>query len=393
MTEQAVSSRYDGLEGLRALMASWVVFGHVGNFLGFYLGFNAPPWMKLVLLTSVPVNVFIALSGFVVFEMLRRRPVAYAQYIRSRAARILPIYFVALALAIFLSQFRSDVLMSQPWRSAADLVAISQRTAEVDADFFAHLVAHATLLHGLVPESLLAHASQSLLAPAWSLSLEWQFYLVAPAIFFIVIRWKWGLLAVALAFLVMQFFGLACLPGLTNAIIINSWGYFFLGWACSRLLAMHGAGFDVKNGVAAIFFAMPLVLASVLIGDPDVRAVALSICIWLVAFGGACWPPAKKAGVRVVQVFVDRCLSMAWLRKIGESSYSLYLLHVLVLDLVGWLLIRGGLLNGGDLRNYMLLLAAVLPLSFITAMIGYRFIERPGMALGRGAAANKSRGA
>lgn len=383
MSLVAGPTRYDGLEGLRALMASWVVFGHVGNFLGFYLGVNAPPWMKLALLTSVPVNVFIALSGFVVFEMLRRRSAGYGQYIRSRAARIFPIYFFALGLAILLAQFRLDVLMSQPWRSASDLALISQRAEAMHADYSAHLVAHVSLLHGLVPENLLAHASQALLGPAWSLSLEWQFYLVAPAIYIAVTRRWWGPLAVAASFAVLQLAGSAYVSGLTNAALINSWGYFFIGWACSRLLAASAEDRVARKNAMVMLLAMPLGIASVLFSDPDIRVAVLSLLIWFVAFFGACWPRARIAGVRVIQIAINSFLSMGWLRKIGESSYSLYLLHVFVLDAIGWLLIRYGYLRGDDVANYLLLLGIVLPLSFFAAMLGYRFVERPFMAFGR----------
>ncbi|MFT7723278.1 MAG: acyltransferase [Roseateles sp.] len=385
--------RYDGLEGLRALMASWVVFGHVGNFLGFHLGVNAPSWMKLVLLTSVPVNVFITLSGFVVFEMLRRKHVGYGIYVRSRAARIFPIYFFALGLAVLLGSFRHEALMDQPWRSASDLAAFSQRAEAVNADYWAHLAAHVPLLHGLVPENLLPHASQALLAPAWSLSLEWQFYLVAPAIYLVLTRRWWGALAIAVAFAVLQIAGEAYLPGLTNAAIINSWGYFYAGWACSRLLAVGGDGKVVRKNTMLMLLSIPFVLASALFVDPDVRAAGLSLLIWFAAFFGTCWPRSRGGAVRPIQEFIGRILSMGWLRKVGESSYSLYLLHVFVLDIVGWLLIRQGYLRGGDAENYLLLLGAVLPLSLIAAMLGYRFIERPFMALGRSRAHEKLHGA
>lgn len=387
-----MSARYDGLEGLRALMAGWVVIGHVGNFLGFYLGVNALPWMKLALLTSVPVNVFIALSGFVVFEMLRRKSVAYSQYIKSRFVRIFPIYLFALVLAVLLGQFRLDVLMGQPWRSESDLAVFGQRAQTVNGDYWAHFVAHAFLLHGLVPENLLAYASQALLAPAWSLSLEWQFYLVAPAIYLAITGRWWGMLAVATTFALLQIAGAAYLTGLTNAAIINSWGYFFLGWVCSRLLAISGEGRVVRKRVVLMLLAMPLALASMLFVDSDIRVAALSLLIWFAAFFGCCWPRMQTTAIWHIQTFIDNCLSMAWLRKIGESSYSLYLLHVLVLDVVGWLLIRHGYLSGGDVENYLLLLGAVLPLSLVVAMLGYRFIERPFMAFGRSPTPKKLHG-
>ena len=43
-----------------------------------------------------------------------------------------------------------------------------------------HIPLHLTLLHGVVPEKLLPSSATAFLGPAWSLSLEWQFYLIAP---------------------------------------------------------------------------------------------------------------------------------------------------------------------------------------------------------------------
>jgi peptidoglycan/LPS O-acetylase OafA/YrhL len=48
--------------------------------------------------------------------------------------------------------------------------------------FANHLIAHLLLLNGVVPDNILYEAQMMFLAPAWSLSLEWQFYLVAPLV-------------------------------------------------------------------------------------------------------------------------------------------------------------------------------------------------------------------
>ena len=41
-----------------------------------------------------------------------------------------------------------------------------------------HLLAHILLLQGVLPQGLLPYAYVTLLGPAWSLSTEWQFYLL-----------------------------------------------------------------------------------------------------------------------------------------------------------------------------------------------------------------------
>jgi peptidoglycan/LPS O-acetylase OafA/YrhL len=39
------------------------------------------------------------------------------------------------------------------------------------------------MLHGAVPDVLVRNAPSAFLIPAWSVSLEWQFYLVAPLVY------------------------------------------------------------------------------------------------------------------------------------------------------------------------------------------------------------------
>ncbi|MBC4671612.1 acyltransferase [Klebsiella quasipneumoniae] len=78
------------LEGLRGIMALWVVFGHSLASLPAF-STRIPP----TALNSYAVDVFIILSGFVIFFMLDNKKQVYSDYITQRFFRIFPIYIFA----------------------------------------------------------------------------------------------------------------------------------------------------------------------------------------------------------------------------------------------------------------------------------------------------------
>src|SRR4051794_2164034 len=89
--------RIRSLEAVRGILAVWVVVGHVLRSTGFtpsdlgILGVLASP--------GYAVDIFIILSGFVIFFLLDSKPVGWALFIYQRFMRIAPMYFVALLVS------------------------------------------------------------------------------------------------------------------------------------------------------------------------------------------------------------------------------------------------------------------------------------------------------
>jgi len=174
-----IPKTFSSIEGLRGWMAWWVVIGHAMHLAG------SPNWLppelkKIALKGDSAVNIFIIVSGFVITHLLLSRHESYIRYITKRFFRLFPVYVVCGMLALYTLPEYVYAYVALPY--AHDSAMRIERIQATEANFPEHLFWHLTILHGLVPEGLLRYASSSILAPAWSLSLEWQFYLLAPFI-------------------------------------------------------------------------------------------------------------------------------------------------------------------------------------------------------------------
>ncbi|HPH37970.1 MAG TPA: acyltransferase family protein, partial [Sediminibacterium sp.] len=110
-------------EGLRALMAWWVVFGHVANRIG--ISFSSElslPW-KVLVMTNIPVDIFIALSGFAIFSLLSKEWNGYGRYIAGRFFRIYPVYFICLVIGVFLFDWRVAQISTDPFVETSYIAA------------------------------------------------------------------------------------------------------------------------------------------------------------------------------------------------------------------------------------------------------------------------------
>lgn len=218
--------RFKRLDGIRGLLALYVMLGHALPLT------IAPAWAQsLFSHGEAGVDLFFALSGLVIAFSLQRFGGSFLPFITARARRLLPVYFLTLAASIAIATL-GDPLTTLPWAGtpARDIVS-----AALPTPLWPHLLAHLTLLHGLIPQPILPYAYVTLLGPAWSLSTEWQFYLLI------------GLIAprhlgrCALAFLALGalWHALPYGPLFSRAFLPDAAPYFALGLASAAWLQGH----------------------------------------------------------------------------------------------------------------------------------------------------------
>jgi len=299
------SERYPALTGIRAASAVAVFFEH----------FQVWPGSRVIINA---LAFFYVLSGFLIVRVYYERAELtrawLSKYFANRFARIYPVYFLLLTLAVCLHHdFR-------PWT----------------------LFANYTLLHALF------HGTNMLIQPSWSLTVEETFYLLAPAVMLLVRRYDF---AVA--------FGLGCLLlllalgiSITDVAFLHTplfvlsttfFGHFaefyagvYLALAVMRLekagaAAISGARYTL-SGVASV--AVVLACMSYVYAYPPSKHFALTI----VALNNFLMPVPIALlywGLIRENTWLSRLLAHTAAGLLGRASYSFYLLHMFAVDYVG----------------------------------------------------------
>lgn len=350
-------------EGLRGWLAMVVILGHWGTTLPQSL---AP--LPQYLWATDAVDVFIMLSGFVITALLSRGGEHYWRYILRRWFRLWPAFVVALALGSLLLSFTEHVLRE----TLPAMMREERLRMVVDAQqhFWLHLVAHLTLLHGLAPEALSRFMPYAIVGQGWSISLEWQFYLLAPLFYACLTRRGWGY-TFAMAILVV---GLV-LSGqaFSQAYLGNKLGFFALGYLSYRLWQWYLA----HPQRYSLLHSRMIAGGAILVSFAFKYYWGLGVTVWLWVFASVLL--AQRGDARV-----EKRIAFVWLSPVsqflGRISYSLYLIHFQMLVVALWVLSPTALATwGGSLRFLLLTLA----LSILSAFLMHRLVERPGMRLGK----------
>ena len=161
--------RLSRLDGLRGILAVYVLAGHA-------LPFTAMPHWSAAPFShgEAAVDLFFALSGLVIVSSLERCNERFWPFMQNRAHRLLPVYYTVLAMSVVVILLGSP-LAAMPWISPTSYAGLFWARPP---QLIWQILAHATLVHGLVPQGLLPWAWITVLGPAWSLSTEWQFYVM-----------------------------------------------------------------------------------------------------------------------------------------------------------------------------------------------------------------------
>ncbi len=362
MTTTATVPRFAAIDGLRAWMAWVVVAAHIVQVSA--MQDHGPIWHGVQESGLWAVETFMIISGFVITHLLLERHEPYRAYIVRRFMRLFPV-FAACTLIGGGAYMLATQIGNHDWSRALLGSAYDSQTDYLPF----HLLAHLTMLHAMLPDTWLPQAQYVFVPPGWSLSLEWQFYLIAPLLI-AACRTRGRALALALAVGVIL-----CLyqqwgdPRWKQPLLILTGAPFFLIGIGTRLAA---PGLLARCRHPAAIAAIALV-GSAWIG---LFAVGLWVAVMALLFsphhlvGRLDRGYARAAGLLLQHPAV---LFLA------DRSYATYLLHWSVLIVLGALLTAQGV-SGATLT---LALCLAIPILLPLQNMLHRAIELPGQALGK----------
>lgn len=316
------------------------------------------------------VDIFFVLSGFLITSILlntRSQPRYFTNFYARRILRIFPLYFVIVGgIFIFLPLLAPD-------------------TAANTQGSWPYFVLY--LQNWLVIPLLNLGKFPALVGPSWSLAIEEQFYLIWPALVFVLSRRKMGFLMAGLLAFSLVLRVLIVHFDTTHKYVVH-FLYFstitrFDGFAVGALLALAFQSERWKPVVSRfawpVLGVMSLVVATIFITSDKVSPLDKNY--YLNTWGFTLIALAAGALLTVIttgppqspfsRIFRSRALSF-----FGKYSYAMYLIHYPITLLLFKALDFG---ERDNLRIWLIFVVASFALTILGSLLTWHLIEKPAL--------------
>jgi peptidoglycan/LPS O-acetylase OafA/YrhL len=362
---QAQPSRLAFLDGLRAVAATYVLLHH--TFLTVYpqapaggaMG-SATNWLEY---GDYGVTLFIVVSGYSLMlsplgNGLRLRG-GVSTFFRRRFLRIVPAYWAALLISTILTLTVISVWTGTHWDVSLPVTWDS-------------VVVHALLLQDFFGAAGINHVF-------WSVAIEWHIYFLFPLL---LLLWRkramgWTTAVIVAVSTTVALIVAALLPPWSGDPAFFLWfnylGCFTLGAAAARISRNDGV-VTIRGtlrrpnwllltvlGILATALAHHFLYAQAL--DTTLFGITATLLLVALSTGQISW----------LRWMLQR-RALIW---VGIASYSLYLLHAPIIQLVWQYLLFPLGLDIGEGATFLVLAPISLALSLAAARASYVLVERP----------------
>jgi peptidoglycan/LPS O-acetylase OafA/YrhL len=357
-----MTNKFEYLDGLRGLSALLVVFYHGMLFTGHsneYLlsSFNVVTYA--LSFGHFSVSVFIVLSGFclcipVALSNDKLLKGGFKRYITRRFRRIVPPYYVAIALFLTLIAVLPILQTSQntAWDSKIPITWQS-------------IASHLLLVHNFSTDWI-----YKIDGPMWSVATEWQIYFIFPVL---IVLWKKFGVGASISFAII----LGFILNLNLRYLHPGYlGLFAMGMAASIISFSSDERIVRFKSIFNWRLLSKLAVVGILIGLPVLRYKAINVyylenyvgilvSVVLINFTAVELNNSKQP--LMLKLFNARASV-----KLGQFSYSIYLIHSPLLGLFNLLLLNYSLTIN---MRMTIMFSVFIPISVGFSYIFYYFIE------------------
>lgn len=341
------SQYYSRLDHLRFFAASLVATAHIF------------PQLLPKMVGHSGVTLFMVLSGFILTVIAKggKVDIVYSRFLYNRFVRIYPLFIFVYFLMLSLGR---DVF------NATDLLPL-------------------LLLQTNIGNPVTGYGYEVIpfIGPIWTISVEFQFYLIFP--FLLIFSEKQGtkyLISLILFLILIRFLTYETLKKsywVYYHTLLGRFDQFLIGMVMGRL---HIRGVNLRcNSYLFIgsFILLGFFLTTSLRMSPVMGLTVEALCYGLLIYSyfKLSWHLPK---------WLDEPLSLG-----GRVSYSMYLLHTLIngalaaMGVHGWQIVEGERLN-----QCIILFGIILPVILLVSYFSYKLIEEPFFAYRKKWLANES---
>lgn len=342
-TESTLKARFETIDGLRGYLAFFVFLHHsVVNYVYLKTGVWESPDSNLYSMFGYgSVQLFFMITSFLFFNKLlndKQAKIDWPRFYVARLLRLYPLYlFSVVLIMLIIALLSKGNLQESYW------------------ELFKHVVAWLVMcLFGIANVNEVQGTNQINAGVAWSLSYEWIFYLAMP-IFALLLKKKTTIL-----WLIFSIAGVSLLAYFHRLL----GGKVFLGGMIAAYLFKNEKfrQFAVSDFASLIVIVCCMVALGINSTDnSDIIIVGLTIAFILIACGN------NLFGALTHRISIN----------LGDLSYSIYLLHGILLICTFNLLIDKSINLSPIL--YWCVIMGITPILILICHLTYQYIENPTM--------------
>ena len=358
------------LDGIRGLAVLWVMLFHMGMVPA--VGLAAKAWQAFSLVGGLGVDIFFALSGFLITGILQRTkalPHYFRNFYARRALRIFPLYYAMVFFSLIVLPHLTHV-----------------RDTKFDAVYrdsiwyWLHLSNFAIARRGAF--------THGILDVSWSLSIEEQFYLAWPLIVWLT-RERW-LYAIAVVLIAVSWISRILLTTQgASPVAIYTLTYCRLDalaiGAATALFVRRSSEADIRT------WAVPFSIAACVVAVSMVSLCMLHSLHWLTLTITSTSVALATAAMIVSSLawrvgWVARGLSVAPLTLLGRFSYGMYLMHYPIAAVLRVAVLERHtvpLVFGSSLPAQLAFELLAIAATFAAAWLSWHLYEKPFLSLKR----------